>query len=579
MMLIYFFAFIVLWSTLAFSDPSDLASSSSNPPVYEQINHAQFLVNDISDLYLDERFSDVIFVVENEEFHAHRAVLASRSEYFRVLLYGGHIESHQKNVPIEKATATSFKVFLEYIYTGQMNLTILEGNVILELLSLSNYYGFSNLTFTLSQYLLNNISADNASSLFTVAHYYELKELEAESLYFIDMHALDVLQSEDSLSLSPETLQLILNRDTTYANDIDVFRAACRWIKKNQEHIDADAKTNILSAVRYELMNDEEQSEVRRSELVCSDTIILDVIKSRIESLKGALNDRRKLEPNVNFARVSPKRITQIDGGTMIMLDRPSIINYIEMKLSGPYIVSPYSYYIEVSMDRQLWLRVIDHSTYDCRSYQHLWIQQRFVRYIRIVGTKNIGNNSFNFLKVMYSTDKMHLVEIKNGLVAPQFNVASILSATVTKGISITLDPDILVNGKYDNYDLNTGYTYHSVGSGCIQVQLSQPYVLSSMRMLLWDCDRRTYGYTVEVSLDNLVWDMVVDKSNKSARSWQSFQFDARPIVYIRITGIHTSKNDGIFRCVHLEAPAQISLDSKVTLKRQRSIFRRFGCK
>ena len=61
-------------------------------------------------------------------------------------------------------------------------------------------------------------------------------------------------------------------------------------------------------------------------------------------------------------------------------------------------------------------------------------------------------------------------------------------------------------------------------------------------------------------------------------RSWQLLQFDSVPIVFIRITGTHNSSNEvflgviwvkavaidlefQVFHLVHLEAPADLSLD------------------
>ncbi len=38
------------------------------------------------------------------------------------------------------------------------------------------------------------------------------------------------------------------------------------------------------------------------------------------------------------------------------------------------------------------------------------------------------------------------------------------------------------------------------LGSGAIVVQLGQPYALDSMRLLLWDCDDRSYSYYIEVN-------------------------------------------------------------------------------
>ncbi|XP_050435259.1 BTB/POZ domain-containing protein 9-like isoform X1 [Adelges cooleyi] len=571
----YFIVLIVLRSTPALSVPTENPSSSADPAGYEQIDHTHFLSNDISNLYLNEKFSDVVLVVDNKRFHAHRAVLASRSDYFGALLYNGHIETYNKDVPIKEGSPTSFKVLLEYIYFGRINLSILKSNIILELLILSNVWRFENLQFSLSEYLCNNIDVHIVSSLFSVALFYQLKELEDASINFIDIHTLDVLQSKDSLSLSAEALQLILNRDTAYANELDIFRAVCHWIKKNQDNLAPDDKINILSAVRYQLMDKEELFEVRGSELVRSDRNILDVIK---KSLTQTLNDRGRLEPNVNFAQENSIEVSQIDGGTMIMLDHPSNINYIEMNLCDVYSCT-YSYYIDVSVDRLDWLRVINHSNYDCRSIQRLWINRIYVKYIRVVGTKNTSNKTFKFLKVMYNTDKMHLVEIKNGLVAPRFNVAlSSMNATLIKGIpnSYTIQRSTwphwannnILNDEYKNYGYSAkyrGYTFHYLESECIEVQLAQPYVLSSMRMLLWDYYSRTYGYTVEVSVNNVEWDVIADKSNKSARSWQLLQFDQRPVAYIRITGIRTSNDDRSFRIVYLEAPAQVSLDSKIT--------------
>ncbi|XP_050435387.1 BTB/POZ domain-containing protein 9-like [Adelges cooleyi] len=569
-----FLALIILrYAIPAYCGPTENPSSSANPASDEQIDHTHFLTDECRrfdrNQFLNEEFSDVVLVVNNERFPAHRAVLASSSDYFRALLCNGHIETYTKEVSINEGSPTSIKELLKYIYFGKMNLSVLEINVILELLILSNLWRFINLQFSLSEYLCNNIDVHNVSSLFVVASYYQLKELEDASINFIATQPLDVLQSKKSRFLSAEALILILNRNTAYAKELDIFHAVSQWIKENQDKLGPNEKTNILSAIRYQLMDEKELSEVRRSELVRSDRNILDVIK---KSLTQILIDRGRLEPNVNFAQEDSIELSQIDGGTMIMLDHPVNINYIEMEL----IEKPsknYSYYIEVSIAKYSWFRVINHSNYDCRSIQRLWINRIYVRYIRIVGTKNSCNKTctFNILKVMYNTDKMHLVEIKNGLIAPKYNVAlPSMDAFVTKGTPNwfiyrmeTLPDKIQNNILYDEYKnslLDRGHTYHFLNSGCIEVQLAQPYLLSSMRMLLWEHNKNTYGYNVHVSVNHEEWYLIIDKSNKSCQSWQLLQFEQRLVVYIRITGIHTSDTYKTFNLKYLEAPAQVSL-------------------
>ncbi|VDL95731.1 unnamed protein product, partial [Schistocephalus solidus] len=183
-------------------------------------------------------------------------------------------------------------------------------------------------------------------------------------------------------------------------------------------------------------------------------------------------------------------------------------------KLRG-FFVSPsrrsYSYYVEVALSKEgTWHRVVDYSNYACRSWQTLYFPARVIRLIRII---------------------------------PRNNVATVqLGATVLEGVSrlrnSLIDGDVLV------YNLNYGFTCHQLGNGCIAVQLSQPFLVSSMRFLLWDLDSRAYSYTVEVSLDRQVWRMVFDASMMHCRSWQTIKFPLQPVTFIRVTGTGNTANN-----------------------------------
>jgi BTB/POZ domain-containing protein 9 len=87
-------------------------------------------------------------------------------------------------------------------------------------------------------------------------------------------------------------------------------------------------------------------------------------------------------------------------------------------------------------------------------------------------------------------------------------------------------------------------------------VQLAQPYWISSMRLLLWDCDDRSYSYHIETSLNNRDWQMAVNRDNELCRSWQNIVLDEpRPVVFVRIVGVHNTANE-VFHCVHFECPS-----------------------
>lgn len=56
-------------------------------------------------------------------------------------------------------------------------------------------------------------------------------------------------------------------------------------------------------------------------------------------------------------------------------------------------------------------------------------------------------------------------------------------SACVIEGVSRSRNA--LLNGETSNYDWDSGYTCHQLGSGSILVQLGQPYIIDSMRYII----------------------------------------------------------------------------------------------
>uniref|UniRef100_A0A182U6H8 BTB domain-containing protein n=1 Tax=Anopheles melas TaxID=34690 RepID=A0A182U6H8_9DIPT len=65
--------------------------------------------------------ADVTFIVKGEHLPAHRIILATRSEYFRALLYGGLKESKQNEITLD-IPAKAFQYLMKYIYTGRLSL-------------------------------------------------------------------------------------------------------------------------------------------------------------------------------------------------------------------------------------------------------------------------------------------------------------------------------------------------------------------------------------------------------------------------------------------------------------------------
>ncbi|KAG8170749.1 hypothetical protein JTE90_008770, partial [Oedothorax gibbosus] len=79
------------------------------------------------DLWKEKSMTDVLIVVQEKEFKAHKAVLACYSPYFsEVLVKPGFSDVHYLHLP--NVTANAFGILLEFMYTGRLRVTCQELN-------------------------------------------------------------------------------------------------------------------------------------------------------------------------------------------------------------------------------------------------------------------------------------------------------------------------------------------------------------------------------------------------------------------------------------------------------------------
>ena len=574
-------------------------SSQDKGSVTGEIDHCEELSKNIGNLVLKDDYSDVTFIVEGRRFPAHRVILAARCSYFRALLYGGMKETEMNiEINIGDTSSDAFEILLKYIYTGKMKISNVKETDIIDILGLANKYGFLALESALSSHLLLTLTIDNACVLYDVGILYSLVDLQSGTAEFIDRNATEILSSKTFLAMSLDGVKTILQRDSLCVPEKTIFKSVQTWCENNPISDSSDdvsrdeiaaqkrLRDSLLSVVRLPLISLNDLLHVVRPTELISPDVLLDAIQAQNESCDGDLSYRGVLCPDENIA--TPQHGAQVLEGDMcasllngdtrnydgdhgytihnisdessgkkercikVKLGRPSIINNVRLLLWDKDNRS-YSYYIEVSMDDKDWHKVIDYSRHLCRSWQSLYFKKRVVRYIRVVGTHSSINKLFHLvaLEALYSTEK---VVLDGDLVVALNNVAKVdMSACIIEGVS--RDRNALINGDVNTYDWDSGYTCHQLGNGAITVQLAQPYVLSSMRLLLWDIDDRTYSYYIKVSCDGENWTTVADKRNVECQSWQTLEFNMIPAIFIKIIGTANTANE-VFHCVHFECPA-----------------------
>lgn len=187
------------------------------------------LVNDLQRLINHPDLSDVTFLVEGREIHANRAILAVRSEYFRILLFNGgmreSIQSHESAVaragpgyrqPIELKDV-SYAVFskvMEYLYTDSVkNITL---DIGIPLLIMSERFMLDRLKGLCEDSLRRELNVENAIGIFVASHRHNATGLKDIALDFIlkSLNDQRIIQGLSELKSDPDLLVEIITRNS-----------------------------------------------------------------------------------------------------------------------------------------------------------------------------------------------------------------------------------------------------------------------------------------------------------------------------------------------------------------------------
>ncbi|MBZ3891599.1 Kelch-like protein 32 [Sciurus carolinensis] len=162
---------------------------------------------------------DVTLIAEEQKFHAHKAVLAACSDYFRAMFSLCMVESGADEVNLHGVTSLGLKQALEFAYTGQ------------------------------------ELNSFNYLDLYRIADLFNLTLLEKAVIDFLVKHLSELLKSrpEDVLTLPYCLLQEVLKSDRlTSLSEEQIWKLAVRWLEHNCHYQYMD---ELLQYIRFGLMD------------------------------------------------------------------------------------------------------------------------------------------------------------------------------------------------------------------------------------------------------------------------------------------------------------------------------------
>ncbi|XP_053287565.1 kelch-like protein 32 isoform X5 [Pleuronectes platessa] len=114
-------------------------------------SHQDLVLSALNQQRKDGLLCDVTLVASEQKFHAHKAVLAACSDYFRAMFSLCMVESEADEVTLQGVTNVGLKHALDFAYTGQI---VLEPAVIQDVLSAGSHLQLLELLSLCSHYLI-----------------------------------------------------------------------------------------------------------------------------------------------------------------------------------------------------------------------------------------------------------------------------------------------------------------------------------------------------------------------------------------------------------------------------------------
>ena len=379
------------------------------------VEHLLLLFKHIGSLHENENYSDVTFNIQGETIRAHKLILATRTEYFNALLFGGFKEKDLDVVDLGSDTPLNgFRQILRYIYTGRMRFSDQTEDDTLEVLSLSHKYGMAELGESVQDYIVKHIlSYDTISKIISFNELYNYKKLYDACGDLINKNPSKFVENKDFVNMSAQSVHAIVSRDSFSMVETDIFLAAKKWCDANS-NASMKERDLVMSCVRLQDISREYLLDDVWATKLISDYTILKAIHDQD---KNKLHDVRLGTPfneNVATPKLGAKvingavslgklaenllsgktdsnttgftyHVANDNTGIVIELDKVRYVNHVRILT---YTHFSYYYSVDISTNKTDWKKVAEANT---SNQTGVWNEHRFdnicTKYIRIKGS------------------------------------------------------------------------------------------------------------------------------------------------------------------------------------------------
>ncbi|KAF7215873.1 kelch-like protein 23 [Nothobranchius furzeri] len=192
--------------------------------------HPAEVLDALRHFYLRGLFTDVTLqcAESGQVYHCHRALLAARSSYFKVMFTADMRERSNSVIKLRGLDCGVLGALLDYVYSAQVRIT--ESNV-QNLLEAADLLQFAAVKQACEEFLVRLLDVDNCLGMHTFAELHLCPSLEREARRLMLSRFVELMKQEEFLEAEHEKLRSVLAAQSlTVQRDDVLIDAVVRWV-------------------------------------------------------------------------------------------------------------------------------------------------------------------------------------------------------------------------------------------------------------------------------------------------------------------------------------------------------------
>eukprot|EP00112_Aurelia_sp_Birch-Aquarium-sp1_P017927 Seg4208.1 transcript_id=Seg4208.1/GoldUCD/mRNA.D3Y31 product="Kelch-like protein 18" protein_id=Seg4208.1/GoldUCD/D3Y31 len=225
-------------------------------PILVDKRHKENIFSSINTFRQQGAFTDVLVIVEEAKFHAHRLILAGSSPVLQAMLTADMKEKNEGTIYLSESniSAVTLEHILSYMYSGKIEIAI---ENVEDILYASTYLMMQSLSQFCADFLADVLCVTNCLGIREIASKYGCRDLFLKTEKLLHQEFISISNSEEFLLTSEGHLLEILSKDQLEIHsEDDILNAIDKWIDHDPpERLDSFEK--LLSEVRIQFLSDE----------------------------------------------------------------------------------------------------------------------------------------------------------------------------------------------------------------------------------------------------------------------------------------------------------------------------------